>query len=79
MIRPHSQSVLSQRYGGVTVGEVSQEALRFAMAASQLEQIDLALLRVDREIARQNLRKVALLEERAKIERAISIPLTACA
>lgn len=67
------------RYGKVAVGEVSQAALRLAIAASQLEQIDLAILRVDREIARQNLRKVALLEERAKIERAISIPLTVSA
>lgn len=67
------------RYGEVAVGEVSQAALRLAIAASQLEQIDLAILRIDREIKRQNLRKVALLEERAAIERAISIPLSVSA
>lgn len=76
LTRPHSQSMLSQRYGGVAAGAVSQEALRLAMAASQLEQIDLAILRVDREIARQNLRKAALLEERSKIERQIAIPVS---
>lgn len=70
---------LARRYGEVSVSAVSQEALRFAIAASQLEQIDLALLRVDREIARQNLRKTALLEERQKIERAIAIPVNVAA
>ena len=66
-------------YGRVAVSEVSQAALRLAMAASQLEQIDLAIRRIDREIARQNLRKVALLEERAAIERSISTPLNVSA
>lgn len=75
MNRLKSQSALSQRYGGVAAGVVSQEALRLAMAATQLEQIDLAILRIDREIQRQNLRKVALLEERMKIEQQIAIPL----
>lgn len=79
LTRPHSQSVLSQRYGSVAAGAVSQEALRLAMVASQLEQIDLAILRVDREIARQNLRKIALLEERAKLERQIASPLSVSA
>ena len=49
------------------------------MAASQLEQIDLAILRIDREIERQRLRKIALLEERAAIERSISTPLNVSA
>ena len=66
-------------YGGVAVSEVSQAALRLAMAASQLEQIDLAILRIDREIERQRLRKIALLEERAAIERSISTPLNVSA
>lgn len=70
---------LARRYGEVSVSAVSQEALRLAIAASQLEQIDLAILRVDREIARQNLRKIALQEERQKIERAISIPVNVAA
>lgn len=68
-----------QRYGNVAVSAASQAAVRIAMAATQLEQIDLAILRVDREIQRQNLRKVALLEERAKLERIVANPLNIAA
>jgi hypothetical protein len=67
---------MNARIGGyVTVEEVDEAALRLAMVAMQMEQIDLAILRTDREIARQQARRTALLQERAKLERIAYNPL----
>lgn len=57
-------------------GAVSLASVRLAMVANEVDDIDKTILRIDREIARQNQRKRELLARRADIERMISTPIS---